>query len=324
MAQANVLFLLLLAALAPAAVAQSWSPTRTPTPSNTATPSSSNTASASQTSGQSPTMTASPTTTPLPCPLKLYPGFDVIGEVLSKTFQASEAVCMLNCCNVGDLCVGYSFASGMLGATTVLATTSTITSLSDGFVDKRGNRCGTGYVSAGFEGLNEYSATCSYSGLSGCPAGGGIPGFGSCTCGDVCTQPYAGWYVSVSPLTPPPSAFSAVDYATGYSGCAPLRYTCTNQSLSMSEGWTQSYNCYGYGGWHSCGATDMCCSGVSGRNSPILEGETTWYKIASTAIVQTPASTITSATCTLLSSITSLVPSNGWTGGIKLSALGAS
>ena len=45
---------------------------------------------AAQTWSLSNTVTA----TPLPCPLRLFPSYDVIGTVLSKSFQPDETSCV--------------------------------------------------------------------------------------------------------------------------------------------------------------------------------------------------------------------------------------
>ena len=114
----SLLSLLALATLSALASAQSWSSSATTTASISATQTATATATATPTPVSSPTGTASATYTPLPCPLRLFPKHDVIGTVLSESFQPSEAACMLNCCNVADLCVGYSFQASMLGVST--------------------------------------------------------------------------------------------------------------------------------------------------------------------------------------------------------------
>lgn len=86
--------------------------------------------------------TATPTSTPLPCPLRLFSNRDVVGDVLSRTMQPSEASCMANCCGV-NACVGYSFSFGLLTAG-VTAASGTVGVRTDYVIDRNGNACASG------------------------------------------------------------------------------------------------------------------------------------------------------------------------------------
>lgn len=174
----------LILALMTGAMAQSWSPTNTP-------------------SG-----------TPLPCPVRRFPNYDIIGTVLNKTFVADDATCMLQCCNLADLCVGYSFQSGLVGVG--ISLTSGVAITDSAFGSNTGIPCGAGEIHLGGSGNN-------------------------------------------------------------FEGC---------------DEWSGGTK-WGY---------------YSKLRSAILSG----------------SGTVTAAPCILLSNITQLMPSNGWTGGIKLSAINGS
>ena len=175
---------------------------------------------AAQSWSSSPT----PTTSQLPCPAKLFPNFDVVGTILSTSFQPDEATCLLNCCNVASLCVGYSFNVAVLGASGYTAST-TVTSTSIA-------RSYTAYQ-------------CNY---------------------------YGGpWY-------------------------------------------TRNDNLYQ-------GVTGGDCNGFSRDTSKVDMGG--GNPVVSSGVTGSLAFEVANVRCVLLSNISQLIPSNGWSGGIKLSALGS-
>jgi hypothetical protein len=158
----------------------------------------------------SPTNTL--TASPLPCPVRRFPSHDLIGTVLSKVPMADEVLCMLQCCNLADLCVGYSFNAAILGSTVSGLTGTAVT---DGaFGTNTGNPCGTGEL----------------------------------------------------------MLHSLYNDENRFEGCG--EYTPASYQISRLR-------------------------------SRIIDG----------------TGTLTAAPCVLLSNITQLIPSNGWSGGIKLSAL---
>lgn len=197
------------------------------------------------------------TATPLPCPLRVFPSYDLIGTVLSKSFQPDEASCMLQCCNVADLCVGYTFQASLLGVPMASATVSVETLSDSAVMVGSTTRCGNGVL----------TSQSSWA-----------------TAGSInvrCTSTNCG-YDAVPTTQPMPQPIGLI-------GCQPQAgdYTCNDCSTSRVA----------YGDYN--------------------------YKLHSSGTVAVPQLKVASVPCVLLSNITQLIPSNGWNGGIKLSALGS-
>lgn len=83
-----------------------------------------------------------------PCPSRSFPMHDVIGTVINETFQRSEAACSQSCCAL-DLCAGYSFNGGTLGAATISEAPIRMTTVTNGALDGSGTVCGDGSLPAG-------------------------------------------------------------------------------------------------------------------------------------------------------------------------------
>ena len=176
---------------------------------------------------------------------------------------------MLNCCNVADLCVGYSFATTTIGVTTA---SQSVRVLSSGVRDQFGAECGSGsFSNSAFQYPEEHAitASCSYGAERHCWY----------YCGECCI---------VSPAISVPTTFPGCLATTPYS-CGPT-YSC-------------SYD-----------------GGCPGRTPPLVQTSRALNLVSSGTVTSAP---LQSAVCILLSSIDQLIPSNGWTGGIKLSALGS-
>ena len=300
---------------------QTWSPSNTVTSSlsatGTATPTASQTASATATA----TRTSSPSTTPLPCPLRLFPSNDVIGTVLSKSFQPDEASCMLQCCNVADLCVGYSFQEGILGVQTNGQTT-TVSTTSTGTIDSSGITCGVAPIpimvnSSQTRNIVRNSWDASQAGTEYTAVRAAAPPTRTVTCtyGDIGVPCYA----CKDGITTPDGTVARAEWYNGGGcgssvilgqtvsltvvGCQDPPFTCGNDALTMN--WVGRYTC------------------TLNRTAPIISQSWRPPALVSSGVVSVAPQTTQTARCVLLSNISQLIPSNGWSGGIKLSALGS-
>ena len=291
----STLSVLLLAALCALANAQSWSSSATNTASVTASQTASVTSTVTSTPSKSSSGTASATYTPLPCPLRLFPRHDIIGTVLSESFQPSEAACMLNCCNVADLCVGYSFQASMLGSE-IRTSVVSVTSMSNGTQsDVFGNNC----VPA--QGLTPMSSP---------------------------TSPSLAWTLSCNypAMNTPDNQFNGNGggcYVRRPDGSSISSSSCGNYRCCIAEE-TMTATVFGCSPpTYTCGDNSNMGNVINRRPpsySPLRDTRT--FLISSGLVPSTVGATIT-AKCILLSSIDQLIPSNGWAGGIKLSALGS-
>jgi hypothetical protein len=287
--------LVALALCAVGVLAQTWSPSNTLTSSasTTATQSASTTATLSATTTASPT--ASISVSPLPCPLRLFPNHDIIGTVLGKSFQPDEASCMLQCCNVADLCVGYSYNIASLGGAT-----SGGTALARTLSDKLGI---SGSASSGYSlspvilDTNPNLRSAFNSTVIVCGRDINSFNLGNCFRADRYVMNNDGVVRLMQPDVGIPRTAS-IPFGISEATCGDDYVRC---EYDFSSG---RYTLY-------------INRGIQ------LGSEYTTYQLQSAGQVEIPASRVVSAQCVLLSNITQLIPSNGWNGGVKLSALGS-
>jgi hypothetical protein len=241
--------------------------------------------------------TATPTGTPPACPARAFPGHDVIGSVLNKSFVPDEASCAAACCSAtGDACLAYSFNAAAVGAASSDGQALPVDVTSVAVADEAGVTDGNGVLFTFGAGAFRTPA------VAGCYYAGSFPINGNCSIsGNVAA------YVNLTST-----------FAVPMDGMHAPAYSCPPQSSVFANGCSCIWNVYQWQCTDFRGGFPVA-AGVTG----MYGDEPHRYRLKSSGVAHPGAQRVSSAACVLLSNVTQLVPSNGWNGGIKLSALQA-